>query len=253
MIFGQPSNLVSLVNHWRDHKLKPFTIPLVFVLGEKVYPEYRTILSDYFKGNVRDYYGNRENTASAGELDDGLMYINSDFVYLEFEDDDGKSVMDAPANIISTGFENYAFPLIRYHTEDVGIYRGYPKQGVVGFDAMEVVGGRGRDLLLTKNGLFCPTVVGHLRRVNFTRYRRVQLHQKSLDHLIVRLEPNEEFERERDIPIVHQAYQDFFKDMFTVEVEVVDRIASTPALKNMLVKSDIAQEALKKCIERRRG
>ena len=117
MIFSQPSNLATLIHYWRLHNLEDIPVAVCCVLGEKVYPEYRELITRFFGDNLRDYYGNRENTASAGELFDGNLYINSDFVHLEFEDDNGQPVEGKPGNIISTGFENYAFPLIRYHTE----------------------------------------------------------------------------------------------------------------------------------------
>lgn len=246
LIFSQPSNLATLIHYWRLHNLPEIPVDVCCVLGEKIYPEYRELITRFFGDNLRDYYGNRENTASAGELFDGNLYINSDFVHLEFETDDGRPVKGEPGNIISTGFENYAFPLIRYHTEDVGIYRGYPDVALVGFDTMEVVGGRGRDLLLSKDGLFCPNVIVQLKNANFHRYRRVQLEQLSLDHLIVRLEPSDDFEEKRDLPIVEKAYGDYFKNRFTVEVLVVDKIPQTPAYKHKLVVSELALNELRK-------
>jgi phenylacetate-CoA ligase len=246
MIFAQPSNLAALVHYWRLHNLPEFEIPLCLVLGEKVYPEYRELITGFLGDHLREYYGNRENTASAGELNDGKLYINSDFVHLEFESDEGHSAKDAPGDIISTGFENYAFPLIRYHTEDVGIYRGYPEYGLVGFDTMEIIGGRGRDLLLAHDGLFCPNVIVQLKDANFHNYSRIQLEQTAIDHLIVRLEPNRDFEPVRDLPIVERAYQTYFKGRFTVEVEVVDKIAVTPAYKHKLVISELALDELRK-------
>lgn len=246
MIFSQPSNLATLIYYWRLHNLPEIPVAVSCVLGEKIYPEYRDLITGFFGDNLRDYYGNRENTASAGELLDGNLYINSDFVHLEFETDDGRPVEGEPGNIISTGFENYAFPLIRYHTEDVGIYRGYPDVALVGFDTMEIVGGRGRDLLLSKEGLFCPNVIVQLRNANFHRYRRVQLEQLSLDHLLVRLEPTDDFEVSRDLPIVEKAYQSYFRGKFTVEVQVVDKIPQTPAYKHKLVVSQLALDELRK-------
>jgi phenylacetate-CoA ligase len=146
MLFCQPSNAVMFVEYCRQSGLSPLPIPIVYVLGEKVYPEYHEILSNYFGGRIVQFYGNRENTASAGELEDGRMYINSDFCYLEFVSANGNPVLGQHADIISTALENYAFPLIRYHTEDVGVLHGYPNGVVRNFPVMEIIGGRGKDL-----------------------------------------------------------------------------------------------------------
>lgn len=246
MIFSQPSNLVALIHYWQLHNLPPLEVPLCCVLGEKVYPEYREVITNFLGNNLRQYYGNRENTASAGELPDGRLYINSDFVYLEFETDAGEQVSGTPGNIISTGFENYAFPLIRYHTEDVGIYRDYPENAPIGFDTMEIVGGRGRDLLLSRDGLFCPNVTVQLASAKFERYKRVQIEQITIDHVVVRIEPSEDFEPSKDFPIVEKAYQDYFNGRFTAEVQIVNEIPSTPSHKNKLVVSQLALDELRK-------
>ncbi len=240
MFYAQPSNLITLISYWRKHGLDPFTMPIVYVLGERLSPDYKRIIASFFGDNVVNYYGNRENTVSAGELTDRRMYVNSDFVYLEFIDDEGRAVVGRQANIISTGFENYAFPLIRYHSEDVGIDHGCPADAVTGHPVMEILGGRGKDLLLSREGLFCPDVIWQLRRINFEHYRRVQLEQVSLDKVIVRIEPNEKYEPQVDGPRVKGIFQEYFKSRFEVEYEVVDQIKITKGFKHRIVISELA-------------
>ncbi len=246
MIFAQPSNLTMLVYYWRQRGLEPFEVPIVYLIGEKVYPEYQGLISDFLGGAVYQYYGNRENTASAGELKDGRMYINADFVHLEFVDSAGRPVSGRTADIISTGFENYAFPLIRYQTEDIGIDHGYPAAAQVGFPTMEIIGGRGKDLLLSREGLFCPNVVSQLKKASFTRYRQVQLEQLSLTQVLVRVVPTEDFENHRDLATVEKAYREYLGHLFDIEVCVVSKIPPSDACKNRMVVSEIALAELRR-------
>jgi phenylacetate-CoA ligase len=248
MLFCQPSNAVMFVEYCRQSGLSPLPIPIVYVLGEKVYPEYHEILSNYFGGRIVQFYGNRENTASAGELEDGRMYINSDFCYLEFVSANGNPVLGQHADIISTALENYAFPLIRYHTEDVGVLHGYPNGVVRNFPVMEIIGGRGKDLLLTRNGLFLPQTNPFLKSINFDRYKRIQLEQKSLDDLIVRVVPTPAFNADNDRCLLESSFTKYFSGQFKITIEVVGEISRTSAGKNRYVISDLAIKHLRESL-----
>jgi phenylacetate-CoA ligase len=245
MLFCQPSNAVIFIEYCKQNGLPPLFIPIIYSLGEKIYPEYREDITAYFGGRLVQFYGNRENTASAGDLEDGQMYINADYCYLEFESNDGRPMIGEPANIISTSLENYAFPLIRYHTEDVGNLLGYPDNALRQMRVMEIVGGRGKDLLLTRNGLMLPQTNPFLRSIGFDRYKRVQLEQKSIDELIVRVVPTTAFDELNDRKLLGSSFVEYFKNQFKVSIEVVPEIPRTSAGKNRYVISDLAIQHLR--------
>lgn len=245
LLFCQPSNAAMLVESFRRNNLSPLMIPIVYCLGERLYPEYRAAITSFFGDNLIQYYGNRENTASAGELADGRMYINSEYCYLEFLSPDNRPLVGSPADIISTSLQNFAFPLIRYQTEDLGVYHGYPEPVLRSFETMEVIGGRGKDLLLTKTGLIAPQVIPIIDSVCANRYRRIQLEQPTRDELIVRLIPNAAFNHKRDPALVRKAVSDGFDGQFRVSVELVDDIKSTGASKYKFVISEPAMKCLR--------
>jgi phenylacetate-CoA ligase len=251
MLFCQPTNAVIFVEYCRQNGLPPLSIPIVYALGEKIYPEYTEIMSDFFGGRIVQFYGNRENTASAGDLEDGRMYINSDFCYLEFESAEGKPLQGEPGDIISTSLENYAFPLIRYQTEDVGILHGYPDGAVRNFPVMEIIGGRGKDLLLTRKGLILPQTNPFLKSIKFDRYKRVQLEQKSLDDLIIRVVPTSAFNADIDCQLLESSFTKYFEGQFKITIEVVAEISRTSAGKNRYVISDLAIAQLRKTLPKK--
>ena len=251
MLFCQPSNAVMFVEYCKQNGLPPLSIPIVYALGEKIYPEYSEIMADFFKGRIVQFYGNRENTASAGDLEDGRMYINSDFCYLEFESAEGSPLLGQPADIISTSLENYAFPLIRYHTEDVGVLHGHPDGAVRNFPVMEIVGGRGKDLLLTRNGLILPQTSPFLKSIKFDRYKRIQLEQKSLDDLVIRVVPTSAFNADNDRQLLESSFTKYFGGQFKIAVEVVEEIGRTSAGKNRYVISDLAISHLRKSLPKK--
>lgn len=245
LFFTHPGTSSSLALNFRALGLPPIPIPVILLTGEALYPEYRAAIEEFFPGQIARYYANRENTIAACELADGYMYVQSEYCYLEFLDDNERPVADRQANIVSTSLVNHAFPFIRYHTDDVGIDRGYPAAASGNLPVIEVLGGRGKDLLLTREGLRCTYMTMYSKQRGFDRYRRMQLIQPSLDELVVRVVPTSEFRREADIALLKKICHEELGENFSVEVELVDEIPPTGACKNKMVISQPAIDYLK--------
>ncbi|MFH2054660.1 MAG: hypothetical protein ABIJ61_01765 [bacterium] len=245
MFFTHPGTATSLAEEFRGLGLAPLPIPLIVCTGEAVYPEYRAAIEEFFPGRIARYYANRENTVAACELADGNMYLQSEYCFLEFLDDDEQPVENEQANIVSTSLVNYAFPFIRYHTDDVGRYCGYPTDAKLNLPVMEILGGRGKDLLLTRTGLRCTYMSTYSKRRGFDRYRRIQLIQPSLDELIVRVVPTSRYRGDEDSELLRTLCREEFGDNFSVKVELVDGIPPTGACKNKMVVSQPAIDYLR--------
>lgn len=248
MLFCQPANATILIEYLRQRNLSPFEIPIVFTLGEKLYPEYRALIASFFGCRIIDYYANRENTVAATELLDGRMYINSEYCYVEFVDAKGNDSQGMPGDIITTSLQNYAFPLIRYHTEDFGRSCGFPAGAIRHYETMEIIGGRGKDLLLTRNGLISPQISPVIARVCPCKYKRIQLEQRSLEEVLIRVVPAETFDPQRDPAIIAAAYSETFANQFHVEVELVERIDPTGTGKYRYVISEPAMSYLRRTL-----
>jgi phenylacetate-CoA ligase len=250
MLFCQPSNVVCLIEFFRQRGLPPIEIPIIYSLGEKVYPEYRQAIESFFGGTLVQYYGNRENTASASQLADGRFYVNSEYCCLEVLPPDGRPARGVPGDIISTSLHNYAFPLIRYDTEDLGICCGHPDDALRNYQTIEIVGGRGKDLLLTREGLLAPSVSRTTDSVCAGKYKRVQLEQLSMDELVVRLIPLPGFCPQRDCALLEKAWSDLFPGQFKVSVELVENIDRTDSGKYKMVISEPAMNYLRHTLDR---
>jgi phenylacetate-CoA ligase len=248
LLYCQPANVAILIEYFRQHGLSPFPIPIIYCLGEKLYPEYRALITSFFGDNIIQYYGNRENTVAATELNDGRMYINSEYCYVEFMSSDGPCADGVPGDIITTSLQNYAFPLIRYHTEDFGASHGYPKGALRNYETMEIIGGRGKDLLLTRSGLIAPQVVPVIERVCPGKFKRVQLEQCTLDDLVVRVIPNETFDHQHDPARIEAAYRECFHNQFKIEVMLVEQIDRTDSGKYKFVISEPAMNHLRQSL-----
>jgi phenylacetate-CoA ligase len=251
LLYCQPANVAILIEYFRQHDLSPFPIPIIYSLGEKLYPEYRALITSFFGDGVIEYYANRENTVAATELNDGRMYINSEYCYVEFLSSDGPCADGTPGDIITTSLQNYAFPLIRYHTEDYGASHGYPQNALRNYETMEIIGGRGKDLLLTKNGLIAPQIIPVIERVCAGKFKRVQVEQRTLDDLVVRVIPNEAFDHQHDPARIEAAYRECFQNQFKIEVELVETIDRTDSGKYKFVISEPAMNYLRQSLPQR--
>jgi len=178
------------------------------------------------------------------------MLIYSDYCYLEFESAKAGGSNAAQGNIVSTSLHNYAFPLLRYHTEDLGIYHGYQDGSQLPFPAMQLVGGRGKDLLLTRDGLRLPNVTSALKHGDTKIHERVQLEQLSIDELIVRVVPAPNFDLNKHPQLIERAFRDQLKNQFKVNVEVVDRIETNESGKYRLVISQLAMDELRRSLKK---
>ncbi len=242
LIYCQPANISSLILLFQDHGLEPFHVPIVYTTGEIIYPQYRRAIESFLGSHIVDYYGNRENTVAATQLSDGRKYIQSEYCFMEFVDETGEDVTDQPADIVATSLVNYAFPLIRYHTDDLGIYHGYPADAVANYPVMTIVGGRGKDLILTRKGLMYPQVDFKERA---ERFQRVRVEQKTLEHLHMTYVPTKAFTGPDDEEYLRRIYQDYFGSEFKLTIERVPDIPLTSSGKNELYVSQLAMDYLR--------
>lgn len=247
LIYCQPANIASLILHFQEHKLPPFHVPIVYTTGEINYPQYRRAIESYFGSRIVDYYGNRENTVAAVQLSDGRKYVQTEYCHLEFVDDSGGEVINQQADIVATSLVNNAVPLIRYHTDDVGICYGHPADAVSNYPVMEIVGGRGKDLILTRRGLIYPQA--EMSECG-EKFERIRVEQLSLERLHITYVPTRLYGGDNDEAMLLKVYQDYFGDEFRITIERVPAIAATESGKNKLYVSKLAMDYLRKRQER---
>jgi phenylacetate-CoA ligase len=243
LIYCQPANLSTLILFFEDQQLEPFHVPIVYLTGEMIYPQYRRAIESFLGSYIVDYYGNRENTVAAVQLSDGRKYIQSEYCFMEFVDQSGREVVEQPAEIVATSLVNYAFPLIRYHTDDLGIYHGYPSGAVANYPVMTITGGRGKDLILTRRGLMFPQIEF---KEGAEKFQRVRVEQKTLEHLHVTYVPTKAFTGSDDEEYLLRIHQNYFGNEFQVTIERVPDIPLTPSGKNKLYVSQLAMDFLRK-------
>lgn len=106
-ILAFPSSLFTMVNLMHKQHLKA-NIPLVYTSSETLYPFQREKIEEGFHGKVFDRYSTAERTILLQECEHGNYHEGAMYSFYEFR----------KKGVLTIGFINKAFPLIKYQIDD---------------------------------------------------------------------------------------------------------------------------------------
>lgn len=155
---GYASIIDRLANYVIEHPQTFPNLKIIISVSETLQDETREKVKKYLKSEIISQYANEECGILAQELpptksSDNVMYINHIGYYFEIL----KMESDEPTDygeigrIIITDLHNYAFPLIRYDTGDVGILLP-PDKRSHGYPVLGKLLGRKLDVCYTTKG-----------------------------------------------------------------------------------------------------
>jgi phenylacetate-CoA ligase len=173
LIWTHPSPLGILADHIVSRELPPMAVPIVATYAEKMYPHIRKALQQAFPARYVEYFANRENSfASWGESDDRFLEV-SEYCHMEVDRcwPDGVT-----GDLITTSLHNYAFPLIRYDPGDIVKWHGYANPNMP-YPVIELLGGRGKDVLVSHDGLTVPYFLAYIDTKNFSKLIKYQMNK----------------------------------------------------------------------------
>lgn len=147
---GFPSSLRLLAMHHhtrRAHRIQP---RIIFGSGELIDKTSIELIEQTFGAPYFDQYGCTEIDRSAWQCSMRQDYhLDCDSVITQFVDEDGNEVSSGEkGEIVYTSLFNYAYPLIRYNIEDVGISTDDECVCGIHLPLMKVVEGRSNAFLV---------------------------------------------------------------------------------------------------------
>ncbi|OGD29602.1 hypothetical protein A2833_02215 [Candidatus Azambacteria bacterium RIFCSPHIGHO2_01_FULL_44_55] len=121
ILFGVTSVIVRLARLAAEDKVD-LDIRGAFCRTEKLWPVDRKLIEETFHCPVSNSYGMRESKHAAHECRyHNGFHINSEYMYVEVTDENGRSLPDnAEGRILITVFDNKTMPFIRYDSGDLG-------------------------------------------------------------------------------------------------------------------------------------
>jgi len=180
------------------------------------------LIENYFGCEIFDWYGMEERVVCAAECGQHLGYhIFSEFSIVEFLKNE-EPVVGQDGEIICTRLDNYAMPLIRYQTGDIGRKLRETCSCGRGLPLMRLIGGRKRNFAVTKEGGLIPVTIvdipkatGHVEQFQFV--------QREKGVLLLRVVKGRGFSKE-DSRLIHENLRDKFGDLLRTEIEYVENI-----------------------------
>jgi len=221
----------------------PF-LKVIFISFEKSYPYQIEMIKQVFKTKVIEHYGHQECIALFTKCEeDDHFHVVPERGYTEFVDVNGENVpitTDAMAEVVSTGLHEYAFPLIRYRTNDwVALTENTDcKCGRKFPNCVKRVDGRSGDIIKTVSGKYImPTHLEFAIRY-FKHFKDIQIIQNDLTNLEIHIVPDEGYQHEEGEGF-KEAVLNRIQDEMNAELKLVEDIQRPENQKRRFVISHV--------------
>lgn len=217
-------------------------IPACFPTAEMLREEDREIIETGFSTKVFNQYGSTESAGIVSECSSGRMHVNPEIGIIEVIDENGDTVSEGEiGEVVMTGLNNYAMPLIRYRIGDMA--RGPPtyRECDCGREMpiIEEIIGRQDEVVVTKDGRRVPML-----SYNVFKYTEdiseSRIVQESIDEFVLQIVPDEGYTDEQ-AAIAVDKLKDRVGDDIHVEVETLESIPRTDAGKFRAVVSNVSE------------
>lgn len=233
IVFSYSSSLVELAKYIDRTGIPEggFSMKSVLTGGEGLSDENRKLLEKVFGCTVYRRYSDMELGILGQDMGNGSEYIlNWGSYYFETLklDSDKPTELDEAGRIVITDLFNYAFPMIRYDTGDLGIL---DKSNPNDLPKLKEIYGRVRDCVYATDGrLISPTKVS-VMMWGSDGVKQWQFIQETKDNYILKLN----CEKKVDTEIYVKKFKGLLGESADVEVQLVDEIPVTSSNKRQAV------------------
>jgi phenylacetate-CoA ligase len=228
MLSGYPSSVYLLALSYRSYKYKKNRLKLrgVFTTSETVLAHQRAVIEEVFGCRVFDAYANSEMCAYAMQCDYAEYHLRLEHSFTEVLDENNEPVGPGQmGRVVTTGFGNPAFPLVRYDIGDkVAVSTNQSCRCGRSGPILSGIVGRVEDYVLAADG----RLVGRLDHL-FKDSRAVieaQVVQERVGEVILRIVPTDEYSSRDEAQICDEARLRLGSDTL-VRFEYVHEIART--------------------------
>ncbi|SNY99614.1 phenylacetate--CoA ligase family protein [Flagellimonas pacifica] len=196
---GYPSGFLKLCNFLDVNGYEPLksNVKSIIAMSEPLDSHVRERMEYYFQCPVVSRYSNVENGIIAqqrpNEDNFAINWASYHIEVLDMEYDRPASYGE-PGRIVVTDLYNFATPMIRYDTGDVGIMN----IGDDGFPMFSSIQGRITDLLTNTEGEIVNPFIIYTNLYKYPELEQVQLIQKSESDYVFKVNSKRVFDREEE-------------------------------------------------------
>ena len=237
---GYASALRVLARRIRLTKTIVWQPRAVFTTAEVLLPETRKEISNAFGCPVFDGYGLNDGGVSAYECEEHCgFHVDMERSILEVVNEQGIPLVEGTGRIVATTLTNYAMPLVRYDTGDVGEMKREQCSCGRQRPLLKAIHGRSTDILVTPEGkLVHGWFFVYLLRSKNRFVKEFEVVQESMRDVSLILVPGEKYDRvfEDRLRMVIRA----ISPGWVVRIETVESIQSTSDEKMKYVRTMVS-------------
>jgi len=225
------SAAVTLARFMNSRLIEPFPLKGILCSSESLFEGQREFIEKVFGCKVHCHYGHTEKCVLAYECPvSGKYHVFPQYGYTEIIHPSGREcVKGEVGEIVATGFNNWAMPLIRYRTQDYAQFGGYGCKCGRNYMVLDKIEGRLQDYIVTKDGSLVSlgSVVGGIHENEWAGISKVQFEQSKEGVLLARLVKPVGARASSIADIVKMLIEKRLSDGFDIKVEFVDDIPLT--------------------------
>lgn len=220
---GFPSGFERICKYLDAKKHEPIKANIKSIIGmaESVNTYTKERMLYYFNTPMVSRYSNMENGIIAQQMKNKNSFVinwASYFVEILKMDSDKPAALNEYGRIVITDLFNYATPMIRYDTGDIGImdYSASPP-------FLKHIEGRKTDVIYnTKGDITSPFMMTSI--INFEGIKQIQLIQDDLKTYTIKLNSSQQFDKQEDLIV-------FFKSTLGQDANIsIEYITEIPLL-----------------------
>lgn len=246
-IHTRPSAILPLARYIvsEDHTLKE---PVEYIItdGEYLTEGQRSTIEDAFQGRVYNIYGHTEGCVFGCSCDQSrMLHFVPQVGILELLDDDDNWVTDegGRGEMVTTGFNNLTFPLIRYRTGDVAVHTNETCGCERAYTMVETVEGRMQDYVVDENETLTPLApaIFNYNDMDWKGIRNFRVVQPEPGRLRFRIVREDDYDEPRNAMRKRMVgnISRIFGDTFDIELEYVDELTRTDIGKYRYLEQEI--------------
>jgi len=237
---GYPSLLMLLARSLNSAGAR-LRLRAVLTGGELLGDEQRHYLEETFACKVYDHYNMWENVAFAPQCEHGSYHLIPELSYVEILRNGQPCQPGEVGEIVGTHLANHSMPLIRYNMNDLASPNQAPCRCGRGTQTFTLIGGRGRDIIVTPRGYVVPSTLIAAKIDPPLRVEKMQFYQERMDEVVVRIVRGEGYTEDDTNRLIAELDLVFNGDV-KIGWEFVDDIPRTPSGKYPYVVSHVPLE-----------
>ncbi len=205
LLHGYPSSIYILARAYKKYKKKKLNLKSIVTSSETLLDFQREMIENAFQVKAYNYYGTSEMSANILECEKGELHLKAEYSYVEILNENNNLCKPGETGrIVSTNFNNLAFPLIRYDIGDVVRISSNQnsKCGRSGL-LIDYIEGRIENYIYTPDG----RVIGRLDHLfkDAINVKEAQIEQRDINEVIIRIVREKAYSQQDEKAIQNEA------------------------------------------------